>query len=73
MWKRPLANGDVAVAFVNLDEKPRDVDVTWQQLNISGPRTVVDLWKHRSLGEHDKMLKFDAIPSHGVVLVQLSK
>jgi hypothetical protein len=68
-----LTGGDIAVAFVNLDEKPRDIDVTWAQLNISGPREVADLWNRRNLGKHDKRLNFEKIPSHGVVLVRLSK
>jgi len=73
VWKRPLTGGDIAVVFVNLDEKPRDIDVTWAQLNITGPRQVTDLWQQRGLGQHDKQLKFDAVPSHGVVFVRLSK
>ena len=67
------ANEGSYALFVNLDEKPRDIDVTWAQLNVRGPREVVDLWEHRSLGKHDKLLKFRAIPSHGVVFVRLSK
>jgi alpha-galactosidase len=73
VWKRPLKNGDIAAAFVNLDEKPRAIDVTWAQLNIADPREVTDLWETRSLGKHDGTLKFEAVPSHGVVLVRLSK
>ena len=73
VWKRPLKNGNIAVAFVNLDEKPRAVDVAWAQLNIGGPRETRDLWKHRDLGIHDKQLSFDSVPSHGAVLVRLSK
>ena len=73
VWKRPLKNGDIAVAFVNLDDKPRAIDVTWAQLNVRGPQKVTDLWAKRGLGEHDKKLKFEAIPSHGVVFVRLAK
>jgi len=73
VWKRPLKNGDVAVVFVNLDEESRDIDVTWAQLNVRGPREVTDLWQQRSLGQHDELLKFERIPSHGVVFVRLSK
>jgi len=73
VWKRPLKNGDLAVVFVNLDDKPRAIDVTWAQLNIRGPREVTDLWERRSLGKHDKLLKIETIPSHGVVFVRLSK
>jgi len=73
VWKRPLKNGDIAVAFVNLDDKPRAIDVTWAQLNVRGQREVTDLWKQRSLGKHDTLLRFEAIPSHGVVFVRLAK
>ena len=73
VWKRPLAGGDLAVVFVNLDEKARDIDVTWAQLNIDGPRQVADLWNERDLGTHEGSLKFDRVPPHGVVVVRLSK
>ena len=73
VWKRPLKNGDIAVVFVNLDAKARDIDVTWAQLNISGAWKVADLWEKRSLGEHDKLLKVKAVPSHGVSFLRLSK
>lgn len=73
VWKRPLKNGDIAVAFVNLGTKPCAINVTWSQLNISGPRNVTDLWKNMSLGKHNKMLKVNAVPSHGAAFVQLSK
>ncbi|MFO8014624.1 MAG: NPCBM/NEW2 domain-containing protein, partial [Phycisphaerae bacterium] len=73
VWKRPLAGADIAVAFVNLDEKPRTIKVSWAQLNVLGPREVMDLWRHRSLGKHDSRLTFENIPSHGVVFVRLSK
>jgi len=73
VWKRPLAGGDIAVAFVNLDDTPRAMDVTWAQLNISGPWQVRDLWEHRDLGVHDEHLKFDGIPPHGVAIVRLSE
>jgi alpha-galactosidase len=73
VWKRPLTGGDVAVVFVNLDDKPRGIDVTWAQLNVRGPREVADLWEHRSLGKHNQLLKFEKTPSHGVVFVRLSK
>jgi len=73
VWKRPLKNGDMAVVFVNLDEKPRDIDVTWAQLNVHGPRQVTDLWGHRSLGRKNKRLSFEEVPPHGVVFVRLQK
>jgi len=73
VWKRPLKDGDVAVAFVNLDEQPRAISVTWAQLNLRGPREVFDLWECRSLGRHEGLLKFGGVPAHGVAFVRLSK
>jgi len=73
VWKRPLQDGETAVAFVNLDERPRAIDVNWAQLNIRGPREVTDLWRHRNLGRHEGLLRFQNIPPHGVVFVRLSK
>lgn len=73
VWKRPLAGGDLAVAFVNLGDEASDMDVTWAQLNIRGAYTAFDIWQKRDLGKKRRVLKTKAVPSHGVVLVRLSK
>lgn len=73
VWKRPLNNGDLAVAFVNLGDTPSDIDVTWTQLNITGAYKVLDVWQNRDRGSQDTILKMSGVPSHGVVLVRLSK
>ena len=42
-------------------------------MSVRGPREVADLWKKRSLGEHDRLLRLEAVPSHGVVFVRLAR
>jgi len=53
IWKKPLANGDVAVAFLNFDEggTPSQLQVTWQQLGFQSGSSwkVRDLWTQRDL------------------------
>ena len=50
VWARPLENGATAVAFFNRGAASAPVAVSWEQLGISGPRDVHDLWWHQNIG-----------------------
>jgi alpha-galactosidase len=55
VWSRPLANGDVAVALLNLHAGvpsfPRTISVSAAQLNQPGRKMeVYDVWAQQSLG-----------------------
>jgi alpha-galactosidase len=73
VWKRPLQNGDLAVAFVNLGDAPCAIDVTWAQLNISGSYKVTNVWAGGKQRKQKNRLNVKDVPSHGVVLVRLSR
>jgi alpha-galactosidase len=78
VWMKPLADGSVAVAFLNLSAKELELYVRWSQIGLPpGPAEVRDLWAHRDLGVHaDWGRHFDerfkaSVPPHGVVLVRI--
>jgi alpha-galactosidase len=49
VWMKPLADGRVAVAFVNVTDGPDMFSVSWADLNITGAQPVRDLWSHTDL------------------------
>jgi len=80
VWMKPLADGSVAVAFLNLTSKELELYVRWSQIGLPpGPAEVRDLWAHRDLGLHaDWGRHFDErfkamVPPHGVVMVRIRK
>jgi alpha-galactosidase len=66
---KPLEDGSLAVGLFNLAEFEREMTLRGSDLEISGPRTVRDLWRQKDLGEFDA--HFTAtIPRHGVMLMR---
>jgi len=70
VWKKKLANGDIAVGLFNRAASNVTVSVTWAQLGISGKQTVRDLWQSKDIPAEDK-LSTD-VPVHGSVLVRIA-
>lgn len=69
---KPLEDGSVAVGLLNLGQRPRPMAVSWEQLKLSGPRQVRDLWRQKDLGSFER--SFEAtVNRHGVSLVRLSQ
>jgi len=70
VWARDLEDGSKAVGLFNLGGHPQQVVVTWEQLGITGPQMVRDLWRQKNLGSRTG--EFGAtVPRHGVVLVKI--
>lgn len=81
---RPLANGDLAVCFLNRSDKPQTVNFNWAKNVINDPisKTNVDftkttyklhdLWTKKYVGTTKKTFK-QAIPSHDIVMLRLVK
>lgn len=72
VWRKELENGDIAAGLFNLDEVPRTVTATWENLEITGERRLRDLWRHKDLGVHNGEFSAE-VPRHGVLLVRMSK
>jgi len=72
VWARPLKGGDYAVALFNRGEQAQKIAALWQDVGAKGEFKIRDLWAHAERGTSSN--RFEAeVPSHGVVLVRLSK
>jgi len=68
VWMKSLADGRVAVAFVNGTNQTQSQRVAWSSLKLTGSQPVRDLWKHKNLGNFSEGFN-TPVPAHGVVLV----
>lgn len=71
IWKKPLQNGDIAVALFNRGPVTARIIVTWNDLGISGKWYVRDLWEKRKTGTADGSIERD-VESHATVMLRLS-
>jgi len=72
VWVKKLHDGSLAVGLFNTHLFSQTVSVDWRQLEISGPRTVRDLWRQKDQGRFDASFSAE-VPAHGVKLIRLSK
>jgi alpha-galactosidase len=72
IWAKPLANGDLAVAFFNRSEVMTEVTAYWAVLGLEGKHKVRDLWKHASAGSAKDAYMVD-VPQHGVVMLRIAR
>jgi len=71
VWARPLADGSIALGLFNRGDTPAEAAARWDELGISGPQIVRDLWRQRDFGI--RMDGFsETVPRHGVVLVKIT-
>jgi alpha-galactosidase len=70
VWKKPLADGSVAVGFFNRGNSDAAITASWEQLGISGRQEVRNLWARVDLGTPDEQLTA-RLPSHGAALFRL--
>ena len=72
MWIKPLADGGVAVAMVNLSDSLVHAKLHEKDLALHGSvRLVRDLWSHKDVVFTKGELSED-IPSHGALLLRVS-
>ncbi len=72
VWAKPLASGDYAVAFFNRGAQEAKVTANWKDIGWTGEHKARDLWKHADLGEQSDGYS-SVVPSHGVVMIRVSK
>jgi alpha-galactosidase len=70
VWKKPLADGTLAVGLFNRASDPRPVSVTWKDLGISTVKSVSDLWAGKDVAISGDGLTLD-LPPHGSELVHV--
>ncbi len=68
VWKKPLADGSMAVALFNLHEFQQDVTVQWSDLGLEGPASLHDAWRQKDIGVFKD--EFTApVARHGTMLL----
>jgi alpha-galactosidase len=71
-WRKPLADGSVAVGVVNLGPAATEATVTANDLHLSGGvKHARDLWAHKDVRFLGGALSA-TVPSHGVLLLRVS-
>ncbi len=71
LWARPLADGTIAVGLFNRGLRAAEMTATWEELGITGRRTVRDLWQQKDLGPFADRFT-TRVPAHGVVMIKIS-
>jgi alpha-galactosidase len=72
-WVKPLADGSVAVAMVNMGATEATANVKVSDLGLGTEvKTARDLWKHASVDFHDGVYT-TSVPSHGVLMLRVSE
>jgi|GEM_PF-2340299 len=67
-----LPVGSMAVGLFNLNDKDAaTVTVKWSDLNLSGSRSVRDLWRQKNLGDFDDHISMNLAP-HGAELIKIA-
>ena len=81
IWAKPLADGELAVCFMNRGRDEWKLDYNWRDQTMYFARdvnfrkwnySVRDLWQHKVIGHTKDRLKA-VIPAHGVLMVRLAK
>jgi hypothetical protein len=71
VWKKPLADGSLAVGLFNRSASDAEMTATWQDLGLTIPQNVVDLWENKNLGTLQNQVKMN-VPTHGAALLHLT-
>ena len=71
-WARPLSDGSVAVALVNLSSRPRRITLDLaKDLGLGGKWKIRDLWRGKDLGTAEGTLSSDVLV-HATTLLKLT-
>ncbi len=75
IWQKPLSQNNIAVCFLNLDNKDKSFNAKWNKIHIkemNGEYSVKNLWENIELGTTNQELKLN-IPARDVAVFKLSK
>lgn len=68
---KPLEDGSIAVGLFNLENSPRSMSVSWNELELHGDQTVRDLWRQQDIDSVDERFH-SSVPAHGVIFVLIT-
>lgn len=75
IWQKPLAHGGIAICLLNLEDREKEFDIKWKDMNIKnlqGNYRVKDIWRSQYLNDSQHDLKI-IIPARDVIVYKLSK
>jgi len=72
IWVKPLADGSQAVGLFNRSESATKMTLDFKSIGAPASARLRDLLDHKDLGTIQKFYSAD-VPTHGVVLVKVSK
>ena len=72
VWSKKLADDSLAVGLFNRSDLEGTVTAEWSRLGIAGRYTVRDLWLRKDVGRFSGRYAA-SVPSHGVVLLRLTR
>jgi alpha-galactosidase len=73
VWSRQLSGGGLAVACFNRGKDEAKISVKTADLRISGKWKARDLWSHQDVAWPSDGEYSVTVPSHGVVMLRLTK
>jgi alpha-galactosidase len=73
VWSRPLSGGALALALFNRGKDEAKITVKASDLKVSGKWKARDLWSHQDVAWPADGEYAVTVPSHGVVLLRLSR
>jgi alpha-galactosidase len=71
-WVKELADGGLAVALFNKGDSEASMKAVWNDFGIKKAKKVRDLWSHQDLAGAAEGFTTQ-VPSHGVVMLRVSK
>ena len=70
IWKRPLANGDFAVAIVNLYPLTKRIDLKFSEIGLEGSFKVRDVWRQKDEGTFSEAYCVE-LPPHATKVLRM--
>ncbi len=70
LWVKPLADGSIAAGLFNRGLEETNMTAAWNELGLTGPRVVRDLWQQEDFGRYDRAFT-TAVPAHGAVMIRI--
>ncbi len=75
IWQKPLAKGQIAICFLNLENKPVSYEIQWDKLkikNFTGEYQIRNLWKKHNFPTTRNRLRI-RVPARDVLVFRLWK
>ncbi|MCL5097206.1 MAG: NPCBM/NEW2 domain-containing protein [Candidatus Omnitrophica bacterium] len=72
IWKKPMKNGDVIVAILNLSDAENAFKVHFRDVQLKGSYNVRDVWADEAIGNYDRAFTVD-VRCHETKVLRFAK